>query len=224
MPSPYALIVLALVAIVVIAYLLWERRAARPQVTCSILPPYEIPDVVVVGTVLVENRGRAPAANVRVEIRYGHGDWRQIHHLRIISDARYVLRGGGEQYSFANLRIERLLPGQKLLIYMAGPRPVTPDVKISVSGPAERPAQRPAPARATEPAPASPLPPPEPAPAPGDSAPTPVPVKADPTADMVEAAIRSLSAAPAATTEPAPSTANADLPPEPAAAPGPAES
>lgn len=104
------------------------QRTPTPELTYIILPPYEIPDLIVIGGVVVENRGTAPAHNVKIVLEFPDTDVTKIRHLRVLSDVEYILRGGGELQSFATLRIRRLPPGQRIVIYFSGPTRVLPRV------------------------------------------------------------------------------------------------
>jgi len=104
------------------------QRNPAPELTYLILPPYEIPDLIVIGGVVVENRGTAPAHNVKVALEFPGTDTTKIRHLQVLSDVEYILRGGGELQSFATLRVRRLAPGQRIVIYFSGPTRVLPRV------------------------------------------------------------------------------------------------
>ncbi|MBM3129572.1 MAG: hypothetical protein FJ009_13215 [Chloroflexi bacterium] len=105
-----------------------QRDLPIPELAYLILPPYEIPDLIVMGGVVVENRGAAPAHNVKVALEFPDADTTKIRHLQVLSDVEYILRGGGELQSFATLRVRRLAPGQRLVIYFSGPNRVQPRV------------------------------------------------------------------------------------------------
>jgi hypothetical protein len=96
-----------------------------------ILPPYEIPDLIVMGGVVVENRGGAPAHNVKIVLEFEGTDMSKIRHLQVASDVEYILRGGGELQSFATLRVRQLAPAQRLVIYFSGPNRVQPRVTVT---------------------------------------------------------------------------------------------
>ena len=108
-----------------------QRNIPTPELTHLILPPYEIPDLIVMGGVVVENRGRVPAHNVKIVLEFDSADTSKIRHLQIISDVEYILRGGGELQSFATLRVRQLAPGQRLVIYFSGPNRVQPHVTVT---------------------------------------------------------------------------------------------
>jgi hypothetical protein len=108
-----------------------QRNLSTPELTYSILPPYEIPDLIVMGGIVVENRGAAPAHNVKIALEFPHTDTTKIRHLQVHSDVEYILRGGGELQSFATLRVRRLAPGQRLILYFSGPNRVQPLVTVT---------------------------------------------------------------------------------------------
>ena len=107
------------------------RGKPTPELYYFVLPPYEIPDLIVTGGVLVENRGNAPANNVKIVLEYDDADAIRIHHLQVMTDVEYILRGGGERQSFATLRVRKLDPGKRLVIYYSGPRPIQPRVVVT---------------------------------------------------------------------------------------------
>ncbi|MFQ6015533.1 MAG: hypothetical protein ACE5NP_08830 [Anaerolineae bacterium] len=111
--------------------LLWERFQGVPDLQYILLPPYEIPDLIVVSGLIVENRGQKPANNIKISIEYDDPSLNKIHHMEIISDEEYILRGGGEQYSFATLRLRQMKPGSKVIVYFASSRPLTPRVSVT---------------------------------------------------------------------------------------------
>ena len=106
-----------------------KPNAPTPELTYIILPPYEIPELIVMGGVVVENHGSAPAHNVKIVLEFT--DTSKIRHLQVVSDVEYILRGGGELQSFATLRVRRLAPGQRLVIYFSGPNRVQPRVGVT---------------------------------------------------------------------------------------------
>ncbi len=97
----------------------------------SVLPPYEVPDLIVMGGVVVENRGHAPANNVKVVLEYDSANPETIRHLQVISDVEYILLAGGDQHSFATIRMRQLGAGQRMVIYFSGPDRVQPGVKVT---------------------------------------------------------------------------------------------
>lgn len=108
-----------------------SRGKPAPDLNYFVLPPYEIPDLIVTGGVLVENRGGASANNVKIVLEYEGADAIRIHHLQVVSDVEYILRGGGERQSFATLRVRRIDPGKRLVIYYSGPRAIQPRVVVT---------------------------------------------------------------------------------------------
>ena len=108
-----------------------QSLVAAPQLVHTILPPYEVPELIVMGAVIVENRGRVAANNVKVILEYEEGSTEKIRHLQVVSDAEYILRGGGEQQSFAALRLRQLRPGQRVVVYFSGPTRIQPRVTVT---------------------------------------------------------------------------------------------
>lgn len=104
---------------------------SAPDLQTIILPPYEVPDLIVIGGVVVENRGNLAANNIKITLEYDDMDMARIRHLQVVSDAEYILRGGGDLHSFATLRVARLEPGQRLVIYFSGPDRVLPSVQVT---------------------------------------------------------------------------------------------
>jgi hypothetical protein len=83
------------------------------------------------GGVVIENRGLAPANNVKIVLEYESPESKRIRHLQVLSDVEYILLGGGEQYSFATLRVRQLGAGQRIVIYFSGPDRVQPRVRVT---------------------------------------------------------------------------------------------
>jgi hypothetical protein len=102
-----------------------------PNLSSWVLPPYEVPEIIVIGTVIVENRGNAPANNVKIVLEYEDAETSRIRHLQVESDAEYILRGGGERQSFATLRLRQLHAGQRVVIYFSGPNRIQPRVQVT---------------------------------------------------------------------------------------------
>lgn len=94
------------------------------------LPPYDIPGVIVVSGLLVENRGGKPLHNIRIHVEY-ENESSHIHHVQIISDDQYILRGGGIGSTFATLRLRSMRPGGRLMMYFAATRAVSPRVHVT---------------------------------------------------------------------------------------------
>ncbi|HEX7586694.1 MAG TPA: hypothetical protein VF478_00100 [Anaerolineae bacterium] len=103
----------------------------KPDLVHIVLPPYEVPDLIVMGGVVVENRGNASANNVKIVLEYDGATVEMIRHLQVISDAEHILLAGGEQRSFATIRVRQLNSGQRLVIYFSGPDRVQPRVKVT---------------------------------------------------------------------------------------------
>lgn len=96
----------------------------------TLLPPYDVPGVIVVSGLLVENRENRPLRNIRIHIEYDP-EASRIHHIQIISDDEYILRGGGENTSFATIRLRAMRPQGRVVVYFAASRPVTPVVSVT---------------------------------------------------------------------------------------------
>jgi len=96
----------------------------------TVLPPYEIPGVIVVSGVLVENRTTHTLNNIRIHVEYDPAASR-IHHIQILSDDEYILRGGGETHSFATLRMRHMRAGGKVVVYFAASRAINPAVSVT---------------------------------------------------------------------------------------------
>ncbi len=108
-----------------------RQPSSRPNLVWIVLPPYEVPELIVMSGVIVENRGRGAAHNVKIMLEYEHASADRIRHLQVFSDADYILRGGGEQESFANLRLRELGPGERIFIYFSGPTRIQPRVTVT---------------------------------------------------------------------------------------------
>lgn len=123
----------ALVIVVVIFGVLifrWRRAAQSPYLIHTLLPPYDIPDVILVGGVIIENRGGASALNVKVEINY-EAESAKIQHIHVESEEPYILRGGGEQYNFATIRLGTFGPSKKIFVYWASGAKFQPRVSVT---------------------------------------------------------------------------------------------
>lgn len=109
----------------------WIAPSVESDLRYTVLPPYEIPNLVVVTGLLVENRGDEAAHNVKIEIDFDGTAVSKIHHMQVVSDDRYILRGGGEEYAFATIRLQEMNAGSKVFVYMATADTVTPEIKLS---------------------------------------------------------------------------------------------
>lgn len=105
--------------------------AGTPELVHTVLPPYEVPELIVMGGVIVENRGQGPANNVKIVLEYENAATQKIRHLQVLTDAEYILRGGGEQQSFATLRLRQLGAGQRVVVYFSGPTRILPQVIVT---------------------------------------------------------------------------------------------
>lgn len=109
----------------------WIKPAPESDLRYTILPPYEIPQLIVVTGLIVENRGASPAHNVSIHISYDSTSVATIHHMQVMSDQDYILRSGGEQHPFATIRLREMRPGGKVFVYMATADTVLPQVRVS---------------------------------------------------------------------------------------------
>jgi len=103
----------------------------KPDLVHIVLPPYEVPDLIVTGGVVVENRGHASVNNVKIVLEYESATPEMIRHLKVVSDVEYILLGGGDQHTFATIRARQLGVGQRIVIYFSGPGRVQPQVKVT---------------------------------------------------------------------------------------------
>ncbi len=103
----------------------------KPDLVHFDLPPYEVPDLIVMGGVVIENRGAAAANNVKVVLEYNNATPERIRHLRVVSDVDYILLSGGDQCTFATIRARHLGAGQRMVIYFSGPGRIQPRVKVT---------------------------------------------------------------------------------------------
>ena len=95
-----------------------------------ILPPYEIPGVIVMSGVLAENRTAQPLNNIRIHIEYDPTQ-AHLHHIQIVADDEYILRGGGGGSSFATVRLRQMRAGGKVFVYFAATKPIDPKVSVT---------------------------------------------------------------------------------------------
>lgn len=113
----------------------WRAKLSRfwgvPNLTWLQMPPYEIPGMAIISGVLIENRGRAAAQNVKIQLSYPADSDRLIHHMEVVSDEPYIVRGGGDRHSFVTLRLRALRPGGTVFIYYASHDQVIPDVEVT---------------------------------------------------------------------------------------------
>ncbi len=127
------------IAILALAlFFIWQRELNVPRISYVVFPPYDVPDVILVGGLLVENRGRATATNVKIEIQYEQSDAARIHHMHVTSDDPYVLRGGGEQYNFAHIRLRELRPRKRLFVFWAAGEQFQPRISVTSVQPPEK--------------------------------------------------------------------------------------
>jgi hypothetical protein len=128
---PWLVLAIILIAAAAAAYYYWTTRLNIPQLTYTLLPPYEIPDVILVGGVLVENRGRRSAPNIKIAIQF-EGDAAQvIHHMQVAGGDHAVLRSGGERHTYANISAPQLRPRGKIVVYWAAAQNVQPNIVVT---------------------------------------------------------------------------------------------
>jgi hypothetical protein len=130
-------VLLIFVAAFLTLMLYWQREINIPHLTFTALPPYDVPDVILVGGVIVENRGRAPAHNVKVEVSYDAEGSVRIQHMHVESEEPYILRGGGEQFNFATIRLRELRPHNKLFLYWAAGQEFKPRIHVTSYQPSQ---------------------------------------------------------------------------------------
>ncbi len=124
------LFALVLIALFLAAIIFWRENIFVPRIVETILPPYEVPELIVTSGVLVENRGRAPARRLRIALTYPNGSLERIRNLQILCNSKYQL-GGGEHESFLNLQVPQFDAGERLVIYFSGSNKNQPQVKIT---------------------------------------------------------------------------------------------
>ena len=108
-----------------------RRKTRTPHLVYLVLPPYEVPGMIVVGGVLVENRGTASANGIRIALAYPDERAQRIRYLQIFSDAEYAQESGGESESFVRLKVNELNPGQKVIVYFSGMDRMLPRVRVT---------------------------------------------------------------------------------------------
>lgn|GEM_PF-3570851 len=128
---PWLILLLFIVVVVGGGFYYWQTRLNIPILTYTRLPPYEIPDVILVGGVVVENRGRQPAPNVKITIQFDPQAATMIHHLQVRGAENAILRSGGERHTFATVSIRSLRPKGTLILYWAAARAVEPQIQIT---------------------------------------------------------------------------------------------
>lgn len=103
----------------------------KPDLAHLILPSYDVPDLIVIGGVVVENRGNASAHNVKIVLEFEETRVERIRNLQVISDVEYILLSGGEEKSFATLRMRELPAGKRVVIYFSGPDQLQPRIRVT---------------------------------------------------------------------------------------------
>ncbi len=128
---PWLILALAVIVVVAAAYYYWQTRVNIPQLTYTLLPPYEIPDVILVSGLLVENRGKQPAPNIKIAIQFNGESAPMIHHMQVASAENAVLRSGGERHTFANISAKSLRPRGKVVVYWAAAQNAQPQITVT---------------------------------------------------------------------------------------------
>ncbi len=103
----------------------------QPALVHLVLPSYEVPELIVIGGVLVENQSSLVAHNVKIVIQFDDARAEKIRHFQVFTDAEYILLSGGEEKSFATLRMRELVPHQRVIIYFSGPDKLAPLVTVT---------------------------------------------------------------------------------------------
>lgn len=126
-------LILLLVAFAAAAggYYYWQTRINIPVLMHTQLLPYEVPDVILVGGVVVENRGRQPAPNVKITIQFDPQAATMIHHLQVKGQENAILRSGGERHNFATVSMKTFPAKGSLILYWAAAREVIPQITIT---------------------------------------------------------------------------------------------
>ncbi len=122
---------LVLIAAAIGGYYYWQTRYNIPRLWHTQLPPYEVPDVILVGGVVIENRGRQSAPNVKVTIQFDPQAATMIHHLQVKGAENAILRSGGERHNFATVSVKTLPPKGTLILYWAAAREVVPQITLT---------------------------------------------------------------------------------------------
>ncbi len=134
---PWLVLLLVLIVAAAAAFYYYRVYWDVPRLDHTLLPPYEIPDVILVGGLVVENRGRQPAPNVKITVRFDDHAAIMIHHLQVASAENAVLRSGGEQHNFATISARSLRPRGKIFIYWAAARGVQPQISVTSYQPSQ---------------------------------------------------------------------------------------
>lgn len=108
-----------------------RRLLGQPDLHWVVLPPYELPGLAVIGGVLVQNLGRVPAHNVKIDLSFPRGAQDIMREVQVHSDDEYIVRGGGEGRSFTTLRLRTLRPGGTVVVYYSSHAPLQPVVRVS---------------------------------------------------------------------------------------------
>ena len=130
MPFEFLLFAIVVIGALFAGIFFWRERIDVPRVVGTVLPPYDVPELIITNGVLVENRGRARAHNVRIALRYPEGSVERIRNLQILFKGKYEITGG-EQTAFLNLEMPELGSGERLTIYYSGSHKSQPQVTIT---------------------------------------------------------------------------------------------
>lgn len=123
--------VLVFLFVAVIAFVIWRRFIHVSRLVHTFLPPYEIPDVILMSGVYIENRGWAAAPNVKLTISFPNESANKIHHMDVESEEPYILRGGGVDSYFATIRLRRIGSGKRVFVYWAAADRAKPQVSVT---------------------------------------------------------------------------------------------
>jgi hypothetical protein len=132
---PWLILLLILILGAAAGLYYWQTRINVHHLEYTLLPSYEIPDVILVGGVVVENRGRQPAPNVKINIQFDGTAATMIHHIKVTSAANAVLRSGGERHTFATVSTRLLAPRSKIFINWAAAHDVQPQITVTTYQP-----------------------------------------------------------------------------------------
>lgn len=128
---PWLILAIVLVALAVAAYYYWQTRLNIPNLTYTQLPYYDVPDVILISCLIVENRGRQSAPNIKISIQFEGDSATMIHHMKVFSAENAVVRSGGERYTFANISAHSLRPRGKIVVYWAAAQEIQPRIQVT---------------------------------------------------------------------------------------------
>jgi hypothetical protein len=128
---PWLVLLFLLIALAAAAFYVWQTRYNVPNLFYTLLPSYEIPDVITVSALLVENRGRVGAPNIKIVIQFDGDDAPMIHHMQVASTEGAVTQNGGERHTFAQIEARLIRPHGRIVVYWAAGRDVQPRVHVT---------------------------------------------------------------------------------------------